>query len=325
MKMHRKAGLVLFGSLLFIGLFMGTALAAESTEKTAAPTLETIVLVDGSTITGIVTTEDGEAVNIRLVDGTTRSIHKSFIASRKETKKVKVVRGQVWGRNPMRTKYFFTPSAIPLRKGEGYLSLKQLTILEGAFGVTDNLALDLGSFLPGVFMGKDSANVILGVKYARKVAPKVHIGGGVMGIVLPWQGALATPMIGITYGQETGDTQFTLGVGKPFAYNFDKQDGASADLVINLSTMIRVSSAGAIVFENWFFPGTPGLCVDEEPGTDGAGGDLVCDESGWGMLSLHVIGFRKINKNSSWDLGAIYIGGLPTPLPWFEYTWYLGD
>ncbi len=325
MNRSRKTGLIFVGFVLLLVLALSTAQAAEGTDASATPKLETIVLVDGSTITGIVTTEDGDSVNLRLVDGTTRSIHKSFIASRKGTKKVKVVRGQVWGRNPMRTKYIFTPSAIPLRKGEGYLSLKQLTILEGAWGVTDNLSLDVGSFLPGIFMGKDTANVILGIKYARKIADKVHLGGGVTSIVLPFNGFVATPLIGLTYGQETGDAQVTLGVGKPFAYNFKEHESASADLVINLSGMVRVSSAGAIVLENWFFPGTPGLCFGGDPGTDGAGEDVFCEESGWGMLSIHVIGFRKINKASSWDLGLIYLGGFPVPYPWFEYTWYLGE
>ncbi len=281
---------------------------APAAATTTRPPLEVLILVDGSTITGIVVLDDGEKLTIRKVDGTTSQIHKSFIANRKLQGKVKVVRGQVWGRNPMRTRHLLAPSALPLRKGESYLSLKQLTILEGGVGLTDNIAIDIGSFLPGVFMGKDTLNIFGGLKASYKVKDKLFVAGGVFFLALPFEMGLVAPMAGITYGEETGDWQVTVSGGKAFGINVHDPH-AFGTALINISAQFRVSNSGALVFENWFIPGTE---------------DSVSEDNGWGFLTLHTVLFRKINKQSSWDLGFIYVSG-EIALPYFEYSWFLGD
>ena len=283
------------------------AVEAAPAQKTRPP-LEVIVLVDGSTLTGIVVLDDGEKLTLRRVDGSTSQIHKSFIASRKVKGKIKVVRGEVWGQNPMRTRHLLAPSALPLRKGESYLSLKQLTILEGGVGLTDNIAIDIGSFLPGVFMGKDTLNIFGGVKAGYKVQDKLFVAGGMFFLALPFEMGLVAPMAGITYGEETGDWQVTISGGRAFGLNVEDPHGFGTAL-INISGQFRVSNSGALVFENWFIPGTE---------------DEVSDDDGWGFLTLHTVLFRKINKQSSWDLGFIYVSG-ELALPYFEYSWFLGE
>jgi len=54
------------------------------------------------------------------------------------------------------------------------------------------------------------------------------------------------------------------------------------------------------------------------PGIDTGG-------AGWGVPSLHGLVWRSIREETSWDLGFIMPGGVPSPIPWFEWTWHLGD
>lgn len=75
------------------------------------------------------------------------SLKNSRIKSFKEIKEVSFNdKGQVWFRNPNATRYLFAPSAIPLKKGEGYY--QNFYILGNAvnYGITDNFSLG-GVFL----------------------------------------------------------------------------------------------------------------------------------------------------------------------------------
>ena len=190
---------------------------------------------------------------------------------------------------------------MPLRQGEGYFSQKELLFSSYAVGVTDNVTLLVGSFVPGLLVGGEGFNVIGALKIADEVADKVYIGGGGEVIMIPTASVIAgVPFVSFTYGRP--DSQLTLNLGKPFA--LDGTDTDTGELLVSVSGMWRFKGDFAIVTENIFIPG-------------------IRTDQGWGVLSMNGLAFRSIRDETAWDLGVVVVVG--APIPWFDYTWYIGD
>ena len=298
--------------------------ATESAPATApnAPTVKDstvwiFTLIDGSQLMGRIQKEEGGQITLLLLDGQTRTFFRADVGDQQEKRapqNIKVVRGKLWTENPNRTRHLWSPSAMPLRAGEGYIAQKQLLFTTWAHGITDNIAILLGSILPANFMGPDYLNIIAAAKFSKEVSPKVFVGAGFESLIISkaffnsddmGDGMLSVGVAfaTLTYGEP--DAQVTINIGKPFA--FDSSNAATGDILISVSAMWRFSRHYGLVSENIFVPG-----ID----TGGAG---------WGVPSLHGLVWRSIREETSWDLGFIMPGGVPSPIPWFEWTWHLGD
>ena len=90
-------------------------------------------------------------VKIALLDGTERTLFWADIEAQFEFENVQIGMMARYGdTNPNRTRHLYAPSAMPLKEGEGYLSLKELFFLSGAYGVTDNVSILVGGFCSNV-------------------------------------------------------------------------------------------------------------------------------------------------------------------------------
>jgi hypothetical protein len=289
--------------------------APEATSTTTAAvadpvpidsTIWVMTLVDGTQMIGRIQKEEHGKVHLLLLDGQTRTFFRADVGNQQEksaAKMIKVVRGKIWDENPNRTRHLWSPSALPLREGEGYLSQKSLIFTSWAYGITDNVAILLGSVLPANFAGPKGANLIAALKVATKVAEKVHIGAGFETFIIPYAGTIGVGFASLTYG--VPDAQVTINVGKPFA--IDSSNAATGDFLVSVSAIWRFSRHYGLVSENIFIPG-----ID----TDGVG---------WGIPSVHALVWRSIREETSWDFGFITPGGTGIAFPWFEWTWYLGN
>ena len=264
--------------------------------------LWTFTLVDQSQLVGRIAKEVNGKLTIALVNGESRSVYRRDVVLQEPhyLKPVKVVRGEVWDENPNRTRHLWSPSAMPLRAGEGYLSQKQLLFTSYAVGLTDNIAVLLGSFVPGLLGGGDGFNVIGALKVADEIKPKVFAGAGAEVLVLPTVGVLGVGFASFTYGEP--DAQISVNLGSPFMFDGDDQELGHG--LISVSGMWRFRGDYGIVSENIF---VPAVRVDE----------------GWGILNFNALAIRSIGDRTSWDLGLVVVTGVP--IPWFDYTWYLGD
>ena len=109
--------------------------------------------------------------------------------------------------NPQATRYFFAPSAMQLKKGEGYYQNAWLIYNQVSYGFTDNLTCGL-SMTP---IGTGGT-----VKLGKQITEKVHVSLGGIG-VLPFTDDFNTMGIGfanITFGDERRN--FTLSYGQAF-------------------------------------------------------------------------------------------------------------
>ena len=258
-------------------------------------------LIDGTEIVGRISNQDATNVDIKQLNGETRSIFIADIAERRRMDELKIVDGERWVSNPNRTRHLWSPSSMPLKKGESYLSQKELIFTSYAVGLTNNVAVLVGSMTPLLLAGGDGVNLIGGIKFATKLTSGFYLSGGGEMITFPGLGGLALPYLGFSVGEP--DLQLSFNMGQPFAFDAESVAG-DLEAMISICGMWRFAANLGFVSENIFLPG------------------ISTDDVGWGVLSLHGIAWRWIGKSVAFDLGFVMPGGVPLPIPWFDCTWH---
>ncbi|MEE2756962.1 MAG: hypothetical protein VYA30_09885 [Myxococcota bacterium] len=261
-------------------------------------------LADGTKIVCRINEEGSERLKVTLLDGSKRTLRRVDVLLKKpfsesQAAKLKVVNDEVWQLNTNRTRHLYSPSAMPLKKGEAYVSQRMLFFTAGAYGVTDHVSILLGSVLP-FLVSPDGFNIIGALKIAGQVSEQVHLAAGFESLFVPSLGAVGLGFGSMTIGN--ADRQVTIGAGKPFAIDNGRQE--TGDALISLAGMYRLNDRYGLVSENLIFPG-------------------IDMRDGWrDVLTIHGLVLRRMYDDSAWDLGFVTIGGAPVALPWFDWTWH---
>ncbi len=277
----------------------------DESVSSADETLWSMTMVDGTALVGRIASEREGRIEFVLVDGTLRTILRKDVSAQdlyqpmvsgRQSKDLK----DIWRSNPNRTRHLWSPSAMPLKKGEGYISQREIIFTAGAYGLTDNLTLLVGSMLPALLAGPDGFNLVGALKLATNITQETYLATGFESMLLPSLGAIGVGFGSVTYGH--ADRQITLTGGKPFIIASDEQ--TAGDLMIGISGMYRVSERFAVVSENIIVPG-------------------VSMDNGWAnVLTIHGLVVRRNGENTAWDFGFVTVGGAPFALPWFDWTWH---
>lgn len=148
--------------------------------------------------------------------------------------------------NPNATRYFFAPSAIPLKKQEGYFQNAYLLANSVNIGITDNITIGGGVFIPFLFY--------ITPKISAKIATNFYIGGGVLFTQSFINDFDLSAGIGyglVTYGNQ--EHNITIGSGYGFAkFNNEYKDTKMPIVVCN--GMTRISKKMSLITENWLMP-----------------------------------------------------------------------
>lgn len=231
-------------------------------------------LADGTVVRGQIIESTEAMIVLRTTGGTRVEVPRSQVVRQRMV--ALRAYGEVWDEDPTATRLFFTSTARPLAKGEGYVSSFMLFFPFVAYGVSDRVTIAGGTpILPGL-MGE--------VFY---VAPKVTLANrprssfavGALGLFVTQE--IDEGSVGIVYGAGTfgsSDNAVTVGAGWGYAATTE-YSGISNDPVFMLGGERRISRRVKLISENWFGFGGSGV------------GGLV---SG---------GFRFIGENLSADLG----------------------
>jgi len=286
------------------------AQAGTAASPSPVPERVELTLANGSKLVGrLMAAPDPSQVRVQLLDGTTRTLFRADILAQRRFTQARVgADGNVWEDNPNRTRHIYAPSAMPLKAGEGYASIKEFLFASGAVGVTDNISVLVGSFLPTLFAGFEMGGLIGAVKVGGEVGDDLYFGAGGEVVTLPnFNSGSGFDVMGIGFGAVTygePDRQFTLSVGRPFLLSTGSNNELG-DLLFVAAGQLRVSKSYGLVTENWIFPTAQG-------------------PDGGAFLSLHALAMRKMGDNSAFDFGFIGIGGVPFLMPWLDWTWHLG-
>ncbi len=155
-------------------------------------------------------------------------------------------RGENWFANPNATRYFFAPSAIPLKKKEGYFQNAYLIANSVNIGLTDNISIGGGIVIPVLFY--------VTPKFYYQVHKNLYVGAGVL-----FTQAFITELnlsAGIGYGLITAGNRehnVTFGTGYGFART-DSSYKATKMPIITINGMTRISKRISLLTENWIIP-----------------------------------------------------------------------
>ncbi len=217
-------------------------------------------------------------------------------------------RGEVRFPDPNRTRYFYTPSGMMLKAGEGYFSQKELVFSSVAYGITDNLSIVGGAVIPAWFAGTSGLNVIAGLKFGGTVIEdRLHLAIGAETLVLPAVVQGVTAGGGLLFGTATfgnRDAHFSIAAGKPFF--FSSGGTGAGDFIVTVSGNLRVAKSVALVTENWFMPSAGTTTVILAPGVRIMGEKIAVDIGGVWLL---------VN-------GSSVTAGIP--IPWLDFTYNFG-
>lgn len=137
--------------------------------------------------------------------------------------------------NPQPTRYYFAPSGLQLKKGEGYYQNAWLLYNQVSYGVSDHFTVGM-SMTPFGTGGT--------VKFGGKLSDKVNVSAGGIALV-PFTGdsPLGIGFANITFGDERKNLSISSGLGF-------SDDGDNITLV-NVSAMLEVTSNMWIISENY--------------------------------------------------------------------------
>lgn len=131
-----------------------------------------VTMEDGSEFRGTVVLQTDSTLTLATVNGELQ-----LLRSRIDEVKIDDYVGEFRFPNPHATRYFFSPSAIPLRSGEGYYQNLELVGNFANVGVTDFFSIGGGFEFLSTVAGYPI--FFLTPKLGWQVADKWHVGSGV--------------------------------------------------------------------------------------------------------------------------------------------------
>ena len=191
-----------------------TYCAAQDQTDTLSYYIQT---TDGNTYRGQILSRDSLSILFNLERFGEHSFLKTEIKKLEPLDKEKVVDNEYWMDNPQATRYFFSPNAYGLKKGEGYYQNVWVMVNSFAVGVTDYFSIG-GGVVPLFLFAGSPTPVWITPKFSIPVSKdKFNLGGGaLLGTVLGEQEA----GFGILYGISTlgsKDKNVSLGLGYGYA------------------------------------------------------------------------------------------------------------
>lgn len=257
-------------------------------------TVVTLELKDGSNLVGHILSENDFEIQFITVSEINISVPKSQVINRSE-QKVDLINGEIWKKNPNRTRMFFAPTGKALKAEKGYFSVYEIFFPFFAIGLTDYITLAGGfSLLPGA----DEQILYLAPKITPYESENISLSAGVLYLNLPNDDFDDDDnSAGILYGVSTYDFEtaaLTFGLG----YGFSGGD-VSDNPVIVLGWEARTSNSLKIISENWIFVG--------------------------GETQLFSFGLRFFGTNLAADFGFVYPtsagdDGFPF-IPWLGFAY----
>ena len=162
--------------------------------------------------------------------------------------------GVLWPENPHATRLLFAPTAIPLRRGEGYVADFWIFFASAATGITDRFTLGAGmSLFP---LDNFADNIFYALpKYTVVSQPRLKVALGALVASVPWtrnDDDSRRQSLGILYGvATTGSPESNLTLGAGWGY----VGGTLANKpVLTVGGQHRATKRIALISENWFVP-----------------------------------------------------------------------
>ena len=213
-----------------------------------------VTLTNATTLIGRITLVSADSVRV-VSAAMTATVARREVRSVRAYPATALHDGVLWPENPHATRLLFAPTAIPLRRGEGYFADFWIFFASAAVGVTDRFTMGAGMSL---FPSDDfTDNLFYALpKYTVVSQPRLKVALGALMASVPWSsnddGGRRRQSLGILYGvATTGSPESNLTLGAGWGY----VGGTLANKpVITVGGQHRATKRLALISENWFIP-----------------------------------------------------------------------
>lgn len=288
-----------------------TEITPDSTKTNAGDTsLYIIKTNDGNSIIGRILEENPRETTIKLQDNRIVILPSYIIVSRSKVSTDNMIKGRIFLPNPHPSRYFYSPTALPMKKDEIYIQSIYFLTAQLQYGVTDNLSLGIATTLAGIPM-------FISGKYSYKIKDKHHVAiGGQIGNLTYVE---PNTYLGIGFGCYTyGNAESNITVAAGYSMysekgyfmsgyipngtggyypNYTERRESTFSPAISVSGNRRLSNSLALMGEFWVLPETNTV---------------------FGGPFLRMF----FNKTATYDMGIVYlyVDDMPLLLPAFSYT-----
>lgn len=205
--------------------------------------------------------------------------------------------------NPHPTRYFFGPSAIPLKKGERYYQNAYVLANSVQYGINDNFSIGGGAVIPFAFF--------ITPKWGYQVASKWHLGYGMLAatsFIKDMNFGLAVAYGSATYGTKEHNVTLNAGWGavKQQDPNSSYAWRGARRPMFTISAMTRISNRVMLVTENWLFS------LNEY--------DFQTETYTMKNRGILTGGFRFMGEKNSFDFGVLVPSGEAVAIPYIDYV-----
>lgn len=262
-----------------------------------------ITAKDGSTVNGTLQEKNEKQISINTRNFGTVTIERDSIRQLQVLAPVSYKNGKFFFPNPNATRYFMSPSAIPLEKGEGYFQNTYLFLCSANYGITNNISLGAGIDVITPFIkGSGGPIAIATLKAGFRIVENFYIAGTTILLHTPYldnatdknESAYLIEDASFTIGNP--DINFTAGI----AYGLHDGEGMPGPS-FTFSGMARVTPRFSLLSENWIIPETQ-YQYDYFSGTDS-----IIGTSYKGYISY---GMRFMSQKIAVDFGFINNGDI---------------
>ena len=205
--------------------------------------------------------------------------------------------------NPHPTRYFFGPSAIPLKKGERYYQNAYVLANSVQYGISDHFSMGGGAVIPFAFF--------ITPKWGYQVASKWHLGYGMLAatsFIKDMNFGVAVAYGSATYGTKEHNVTLNAGWGavKQQDPNSSYAWRGARRPMFTISAMTRISNRVMLVTENWLFS------LQEY--------DFQTESYSMKNRGILTGGFRFMGEKNSFDFGVLVPSGEAVAIPYIDYV-----
>jgi hypothetical protein len=229
-------------------LLIALTLVLTFTAKAQDSTYVNLELKNGKSIRGLLLQKSEAEVSVATEDVGKITVAWSAIKSMNMISKEEKDRFP----NPQPTRYFFAPSAIPLKKGDKYYQNAVFLLNSFQVGMNDHFSLGGGVVIPFAFF--------ITPKIGYQLSKNVHVGGGILfatSLIRDLNFGVGTVYGSFTYGSMEDNITLNAGLGAvkentgmgsgDYNWKFANRP------MFTLSGMTRISKRAMLITENWIF------------------------------------------------------------------------
>lgn len=257
-------------------------------------------LRDGTIVTGKIINKTAAVTVVETKELGVLNLPQAKIMSVRELEEATITeKGKIWFKNPNCTRYLFAPSAIPLKKGEGYYQNIYGAGNAVNFGVNSHITIGGGLIGP--------LGAYINAKVGFKLGENLHIAGGAL------LGNGFFPVNGNNLGLGLGfgvitignyDHNITVGAGYGIINRYGTTEMMDKPMYV-ANGMARLGKKYALVTENWV------VNVQGDPFDRGI-------SAGSHYETFFSYAFRYMGQRSTLDAGFLNTPGL------INKGWYIG-